>query len=116
MSPGDANTRECADTEQTEFVQTLEDEYQDFLTRYQQVVGIANESKNEGDDNFVTTIDDKSSHTVAESLEKLQEARRQDKLEYQEARRQDKLEYQRQLDHIQLQLQTLLKQSKILTD
>ena len=85
-----------------EFVQSIEDGYEDFLARYREAVGIsavsetdagANESKKS--DCVIENLKNvQSSHVTATLLEELQG----ELVRLQEARRQDKAEYQRKLD------------------
>merc|ERR1712032_225739 len=85
-----------------EFVQSIEDGYEDFLARYREAVGVsavsetdtgANESK-KSDGVIVNLTNVQSSHVTATSLEELQG----ELVRLQEARQQDKAEYQRKLE------------------
>ena len=110
----------AGDTHHREFVQTLEDEYEDFLTRYHRMVGIvANTSK---DITVMSALTDaqpqrevmESLQDLRRELKTLQEERRRDKTELervQEERRRDKEDYQRQLEEIRSEFVALTKQT-----
>ena len=123
LAPGASTEMEAlgaGDMHHREFVQTLEDEYEDFLTRYHRMVGIgANTSK---DTTGMPALPDaQPQREVVESLQDLrrelktlQEERRRDKSELeklQEESRRDKEDYQRQLEEIRSKFVTLTKQT-----
>ena len=91
------------DMHQLEFAQALEDEYLDFLSRYEQAVGIG--TKSGSADSLVPRS------LMPDEVERLREERRQDTEEY---RRQLGLidqKYQRQIEELRLQVETLTKQN-----
>jgi len=134
LAPGASTETEAlgaGDMHHREFVQTLEDEYEDFLTRYHRVVGIgANTSTDITSMSALPDVQPQrdamdSLQDLRHELQRLQEERRQDKVELenlqeerrcelerlQEERRQDKEEYQRQLEEIRSEFGTLTKQT-----
>ena len=115
LGPGAAEGKEALGSvgmDHREFVQMLEDDYEDFLVRYQQTVGTgpvtgtdANESMDVAD--IATRTATQSSR--ADSLEELHRVVER----LQEGRRQDKEEFQRGLDLQQRQIEMLLKRETL---
>ena len=109
LAPGASTETEAlgaGDMHHREFVQTLEDEYEDFLTRYHRVVGIgANTST---DITSMSALPDVQPQRDA--MDSLQDFRHELQ-RLQEERRQDKAEYQRQLEEIRSEFGTLTKQT-----
>ena len=97
----DIASLEDVDMAHREFVQSIEDGYQDFLALYREAVGISrpsegvNESKKrDGIYGIIANLKSvQSSRVTATSLKELQ----RELVRLQEARQQDKIEYQRKL-------------------
>ena len=108
LGPGAAEDKEAlgaAGMDHREFVQMLEDDYEDFLVRYQQTVGTgpvtcadANSSRDDVTPDVVTRasaiVRSQSPRADTRSLEELHRELKR----LQRGRRQDKEEHQRQLD------------------
>ena len=102
-STGDATAVAAADAHHIEFTQALENEYKDFLTRYEQVVGIDTRSSSDSVGDLTPR------YSNPDEVERLQEQRRQDKEEFQRQLQLIDEKYQRQIEELRSQVETLAK-------